>query len=138
MNNKKGFTIVELLVAIIIVGLIVALTASTITKVADNQRAAALTKKIQGIENAAAQWGISNYSKVVWNQTTCNVNTSLGVESIPCETYEITVQRLIDDLEYSAETNGQVIDPVTRLPINSHRILVSKRYDNFYGDYLND
>lgn len=137
MNNKKGFTLIEILISTLIIGLLIALTASSFVNVGERTRKKSLTKQIEGIESAAAQWGISHYDAATWTNEICEVKESTGMVNVPCEKFTLTVQKLIDDKEYKPNDDGEVINPVTKASMNGEQVKVIKQYGSFYGDYLN-
>lgn len=94
--NKKGFTLVELLGAMVILGIILALAAGVYTKVYDNQKEHTYQNKVSTIEVAAEKWA---------------EETNLR------EPITITVKRLVAESFYQADKYNEdeelveVLDP---------------------------
>lgn len=63
-NMKRGFTIVELLTVIIILGAIALITFPKIQNSFYNSSEKLLEKQIQSIESVARTWGLTNISKL--------------------------------------------------------------------------
>ena len=61
---KRGFTLVELLCAIIVLGIIVVIIIPSIQKYFTNSSKKILEKQIESIENIARTWGSQNTGKL--------------------------------------------------------------------------
>ena len=55
--NKKGFTLVEILATIVLIGLLFGLAVPGVNRIRDNMNKKALNTKIQLIEQAGVLWG---------------------------------------------------------------------------------
>ena len=62
--NKKGFTLVELLTVIIILGIIAVITSPVIINVINESKDQANDHQITLIKNAAERWGVDNLKKL--------------------------------------------------------------------------
>ena len=62
--NKKGFTLVELLATIIILGLLALLASTSVTKVLKESKGDLYTAQIKLVESAAEAWGAENIDKL--------------------------------------------------------------------------
>ena len=62
--NKKGFTLVELLATIIILGLLALLASTSVTKVLKESKGDLYTTQIKLVESAAEAWGAENIDKL--------------------------------------------------------------------------
>ena len=62
--NKKGFTLVELLATIIILGLLALLASTSVTKVIKESKGDLYTTQIKLVESAAEAWGAENIDKL--------------------------------------------------------------------------
>ena len=62
--NKKGFTLVELLATIIILGLLTLLASTSVTKVLKESKGDLYTTQIKLVESAAEAWGAENIDKL--------------------------------------------------------------------------
>ena len=70
---KKGFTLVELLVVIVILGLIALVVYPAILGVINNSKQKASENQEKIIENAAKKWGLENSSKLPDKDKVCKV-----------------------------------------------------------------
>ena len=62
--NKKGFTLVELLATIIILGLLALLASTSVTKVIKESKGDLYTTQIELVKSAAEAWGAENINKL--------------------------------------------------------------------------
>ncbi|NLA32338.1 MAG: prepilin-type N-terminal cleavage/methylation domain-containing protein [Mollicutes bacterium] len=135
--NKKGFTLVELLVVIIILGALIVFIAPTFLRADDSSKNKVLQSKIEGIEQAAVLWAQSYSFDLVWTNTQCSIIDRDLVPSsrnINCEKSVVNIQRLIDDKFLTPEKEGKVFDPVTNTPLEGD-IALSKYYGSYYAVY---
>lgn len=65
---KKGFTLIEVLAVLVILGIITALTYPVITKMIDESKEKAYTVQIDSIKDSARKWAIDNASKLATNR----------------------------------------------------------------------
>lgn len=136
MNNKKGFTLIEVIVVVVLLGLLIALVAPSLSNVDNRQRQKALDSKIAGIESAAASWALDHQSDPSWVRgVKCDTLEKNGTKLVDCDKITITIQKLVDDKYYSAEDDGKITNPVTKFDMKSHRIVIEKKYNQFYGIY---
>ena len=56
MNNKKGFTLVEIMIVVVIIGLLAAMAIPAFNKVRQSSRESAVTNNLRQIANAADQY----------------------------------------------------------------------------------
>ena len=62
--NKKGFTLVELLATIIVLGLLTLLASTSVTKVLKESKGDLYTTQIKLVKSAAEAWGAENIDKL--------------------------------------------------------------------------
>lgn len=138
MKNKQGFTLIEVIVVVIILGLVIALVAPGLSNVDESQKQKALESKIAGIETAAASWAQDHQGDLGWVRgVKCNTLEKDGTSLVDCDRITITIQKLVVDKYYSADETGKVINPVNKLDIKSHLIIIEKKYGQYYGIYQN-
>lgn len=140
--NKRGFTLVEIIAVIVILGLLIMLVAPSFLNLGDASKKKILEKKIQSIELSAANWAQSNDVNLTWTPGTCSVKeitgaTTSSMTTIACETYTINVQRLIDDKFLTVDdNNGKVINPTDKTQaLNTKNIIIRKYFNSYYADY---
>lgn len=133
--KKKGFTLVELIAVIVILGIIIALVAPSLIDTTDKSKKKALETKILDIELAASNWAMSFDANIAWISETCIVTGSSGKEDIPCDKTTVTVQQLLDSNFYQADKDGLVSNPITKEAMNNKSISIKKYLGSYYGDY---
>ncbi len=74
--NKRGFTLVEVLAVIVVIGLILIIAVPNITKVSKQTKLKAYDTKIELIEQAAVYYGMDNKSLILKGQTPTNTVSS--------------------------------------------------------------
>ncbi len=105
MNNKKGFTLVELLAVIVLLGLIISIGVPGVMKISEKMKSKSLNTKIDIVESAAVLWGQDNktllqaepkeecyYEKDSNNMYSCN---------------KISVEKLIEEDFLDGDSNGK-------------------------------
>lgn len=111
---KRGFTLVELLTVIVVLGIIAAIAIPTIVNTIKDSRIKTCKEQVRTIENAAKRWGTEN---------SININkTSPGT---------ITVKQLQDRGYLSAKDN--VVNPITNESMENIQINIT--YDNLYNQF---
>lgn len=114
MNNKKGFTLTELLCVIVILGVIATLATSSVISVSNKSNENLYCAKLSLIKSEAASYG-KIYEKEL-NQSTDYFE---GNKSLT-----ITVQDLVDAGKIDTDKNGMVINPVNSKSINDAKIIL--------------
>ncbi len=135
--NKKGFTLVEVLVVIAILGALIVLLIPTLGGYGKQAKEKVLKTKITSIELAAAQWAQTNYVDIVWTKTTCDIidkDKSPNPITIDCEKTSVVVSKLIEMGYLKADKDGKIYDPVSGEVMNAN-ITVNKYYGSYYANY---
>ena len=135
MNNKKGFTLVELLGVIIILGLVITISFTSINAVKKNSLKKLVETKENAIVQAAILYGQDNPNVLVENSVTndCQGNQYCA---------RITVEFLIDnnyvDSEYINKENGKydMINDVTGESMSNQEVLVYRQNNRIYAKLL--
>ena len=140
--NKKGFTLVEILATIIILGLIVVLIVPNITGTSKNAKESILKTKINNLEKAAVIYA-QDHRHLLTENCTVNGTSYNGVCKL------ITVNTIAHD-EIDASGNiihekyintdddaGHVINPTNDKYLNSCSIQIYKKYGKIYAVYTN-
>ena len=99
-SSKKGFTLVEILVVIVLISLILGLGIPGIMKLSENSKKRTYKQKVSLIESAGVAWG--NNNKTLLKSTTCDID---GIEY---DCYKVSVERLIEDDYLNSEKNGEI------------------------------
>ena len=112
MTTKKGFTLVELIATIVIIGIIATIAVSTYGNISTRMKEQALENKISRIETAA-----ENYANDTGYLAT-------------------NVQELMEKGYIPADLNdGTVENPVDKSKMNCHIISITYENNNFYAKY---
>ena len=59
-NSKKGFTLVEIMIVVVIIGLLAAMAIPAFKKVRDNSQTKAITNNLRQLASAADQYFLEN------------------------------------------------------------------------------
>ena len=110
---KKGFTLVELLTVIVVLGIIAAIVVPNVVDTIQNSRVKSCEEQVRMIENAAKRWGTEN---------------TLNIDKDTLE--PITVEKL---QEQGYLPKGEIINPVTKENMTSVQITIT--YDSAYNQY---
>jgi prepilin-type N-terminal cleavage/methylation domain-containing protein len=117
---KKGFSLIELLAVIVLLGIVVTITAISVMSVNKNSNERLKNEKIKYIETGALKWGENNLN-------------SLGFSC-----YYISVNNLIrqgyitgDNTGTNGSTNGELLIPGESGTFNNKCVCV--KYENLYS-----
>jgi len=68
-NMKKGFTLVEMLAVVVLIGLLVVITVPSIKTIMNNAKEKSLEKQIDSIIESAKSWSVDNIDSLTENNT---------------------------------------------------------------------
>ena len=131
--NKKGFTLVEILVVIALIGLILGLGVPGIMKLSENSKKRTYKQKVSLIESAGVAWG--NNNKTLLKSTTCDID---GIEY---DCYKVSVERLIEDDYLNSEKNGEIAysDPTDNTKSLIHNcVFIYKKNNRVYSKFSDE
>ena len=117
--NKKGFTIVELLVTIVILGIILTIVYPAVTSTINSSRVKAHNSQIKVIEKAMKLYYLDNVDELQDLNDNGTMNgCSESTASVPATTASvpnISIQTLIDEgyISDNETKDGKLIDPCT-------------------------
>lgn len=129
---KKGFTLVELIAVIAILGLLITIAVPSVLKVSKNIRKNMYCTKVEVIEKAAALYGEDN------NLTgSCVVG---GTTYNECNT--ITVQTLLDQDYIKADEvesgTEKIVNPMDKYSMNTDQVKVYKKNNRIHASVVLD
>lgn len=137
MKYSNGFTIVELLAVLLIIGILVTLVVPNILGIQDKMNSRALKSKISSIEISAKQYAESNANSIRKKLKSenankeCDTNIANYCECINgvCEfIYKVRVMELVDLGAYSEpKADGSaclVINPVDNSCLDTHIVTI--------------
>ena len=104
MKNKKGFTLVELLVVIGILGVLIAIAVPSAIGISNRIKGKMYESKVKTIEVAAGMWAEDHKDNCI------------------SEFNDLTVDKLVKEGYLKADENGQVINPQSGDTMNSMTI----------------
>lgn len=118
MNNKKGFTLVELIAVITIIALIIVLVVPGIAESSRKSKYRSYLTKLESVRSGAILYGQDNYAILKNNAEKgingCEIETQEGIDYRTCK---ITFGSLIPDYlvpdleEPNPKTGGRFEDP---------------------------
>ncbi len=152
--KKNGFTLVELLAVLVILGLLITLAVPNILGVSKNVKEKSYQTKIEIIENAAITYTSDTVKKSLQNlndtamvgyywinvskdsddNKTVNAKATKDATHIyPAKVF--TVQELADarEIDYDDEDNKSVINPVNNKSINACNVYVYLKNNRVYS-----
>lgn len=130
--NKKGFTLVELLSVIVLIGLLLGLAIPGINKISSNMKKKSYSKKVSLVESAAILWGQDNRTLLQTNND-CKLSTG---ETVSCS--KITITRLIEDNYLDSDNNsGEYTNPKNNKDMKSCTVFVHKENNRVYAELDN-
>lgn len=113
MKNKKGFTLVELLAVIIVLGLIMAVAIPSSITIGNKIKEKLLSDKLDFAEKAAVLWGQDNRSCFSGSgcseyPSTLNANCTLSGDLKTCN---ITLEMLAKEQYYDYDSDDKIENP---------------------------
>ena len=145
--DKKGFTLVEVLVVIVLLGMIIGLAVPGVMRANRKAREKTLAAKVKNIEKAAVLYGQDNKEKFEtdnssYQKTTKKYCFKEDTQITKCYYYNnyITVNELIEDGYIKGDNNTNNIEnPVYKdNNLNNCKIQIYKKYDKIYAVYLKE
>lgn len=134
--NKNGFTLVELLVVITLIGLLTVIAVPASLTISKKVKQNMMDSKIELIESGAIVWGQNNKSEIS-NTTGCS-----DTSATRCITY--TIGQMLNDSDKKAfkedkidedGTTKLLINPTTDESINDCIIEIYIKNKRVYADY---
>ena len=126
--NNKGFTLVEILAVVVLLGIIIIIVAPNISKSNDNTKKKLLDNKINQIKKVAVTYGQDNKNEFE-NECTIDGNKY--------DCIEIKVSNLIENNYINAESDNNIINPYNNKKLNNCIIQVYKKYGKIYAVWKN-
>lgn len=128
--KKNGFTLVELLSVIVLIGLLLGIGVPGVMRIRSKMQQRSLNTRINQIEQAAVLWGQDNKTRI--NQSTCQ--TSDATSCVNVSIYELVVT--YDYLDGDMNSN-EVKNPVTGNDLakntNTCKVEVYKKNNRVYA-----
>ena len=139
MKNKKGYTLVELLVVITLIGLLVVIAVPSGIAISKKVKQKMLDSKIELIESGAIVWGQQNKSEIK-NGSNCINNT--GTEITSCVKKDISEMlneenALEEDYIEESTSKKHLKNPVTEESMNACSVEIYIKNKRVYAKYDN-
>ena len=127
VGNKKGFTLVELLSVIVLIGLLLGLAIPGIKKISSNMKKKSYNTKVKLVEQAAVLWGQDN-------KTRLNRNENCVDGKYSC--YKIKIIDLIKDNYLDGDNNSiEFKNPIDNSDMSNSCVYVYKKNNRVYAKY---
>jgi len=135
--NNKGFTLVEILAVIILLGLIIGIAVPGITRANRKAKEKALASKVENLEKAAILYA---QEKNISFDADCNSSGEIceSITNCKCSTSAIKVQTLIDNGNIKPDKGNNITNSTDETKkINNCPITIYKKYGKIYAIYTN-
>ena len=128
--KKKGFTLVELLAVIVILGLLGTMATVSVIYVSKRLRTNMYCSKIETIEKAAELYGQD------LNESEMNISCTHGGNSYNvCTT--ISVETLLNERYLDEDSDGDIIDPRDKTTsMKNNELYIYKKNNRIYASFI--
>ena len=128
MKNKKGFTLVELLAVILILGILMVVAVPSINSTSNKTKERMLKTKIELAQQNLLLWGQDNKKCFIGGGIDCLTMTCSGTTNITCT---VTLKAMADYglIDYDNEEK-EVINPVDKSNISNETITIEYNTSN--------
>lgn len=125
--NNKGFTLVEILSVLVLIGLLFGIGVPAVSKISKNMKARSYKQKISLIEKAGELWGQDN--KALLQNVTCDI------DGIQYNCYKITIEDLIieDYLDSEDKSTTKFDNPIDDSSLLDYYVYVYKKNNRVYA-----
>lgn len=132
INNNKGFTLVEILAVLVLIGLLFGIGVPAVSKISKNMKARTYNQKINLIEEAGKLWGQDN--KALLQSSRCDVDGD-GTKESNC--YKIKISELIDEdyLDSEDKNTKKFENPLTDGDMLNMCVYIYKKNNRIYSYY---
>ncbi|MDD2181561.1 MAG: prepilin-type N-terminal cleavage/methylation domain-containing protein [Bacilli bacterium] len=114
MNAEKGFTLVEVLSIIVLLGLVALLAFPSVDKYLKSAKQEAYNTQVNNIALSAQNWGVDNKILLPKNDG---------------ETMEITLGYLMDQ----GYVDFDIVNPITKKPLSKELVILIRKTGNIHN-----
>ena len=134
--NYKGFTLVELLAVIAIMGMLAVIMVPTISGVIEENKTNNSANLKNSIKSSARAYISDNRYEIKFDNNSCNNNTRniISIDNTSISDSKITVKLLVDK-GYLKSNSGNIINPETNNPINKGESNIEVKYNCSSKDF---
>lgn len=105
-NSKKGFTLVEIMIVVVIIGLLAAMAIPAFQKVRENAREKAVLNNLRQVASAGQQYLLESGADTVDYQDLVDENYFNDIDQVADEDYD-TLTIDLDSESISVEVDGE-------------------------------
>lgn len=131
--NKKGFTLVELMAAIVILGVLMGVAVPNVLSIYKNMKIKYFCEKVSTIEQAATLYGQDKYGEEV---TTNSNELSLAKVSVLDLVKAGYVKKDDDNCQTSSNTSNCVKDPRDDSSLDRTKVEIYTKSRRIYARYI--
>jgi len=133
MKNNKGFTLTELLVTIVLIGLLLGIGIPGVMKISEGMKKRSYKTKIDLVEQAGTLWGQDNLALL--QTTTCDIKEDSGTNTYNC--YKTNIKELIENdyLESEDRKDIKFVNPIDDKDIQNNCVYIYKKNNRVYAYY---
>lgn len=139
--NNKGFTLVEVLAIIVILGILITIIAPNVTTLINENKKNSLEKLNTSITSAAKLYISDHKYEIKLTSSTCNANDTIDIDKIGNTDLnpnnQIKIRTLVDEGNISTSSDGNIYNPENKeqkLNLDNSYIIV--KYNCKTKDYI--